>query len=80
MKQPPRSYYQRNEPGTGIIGIVPKLAPGAINPMWATEEGLQSIVERVVPVLDATRPKKTKKVATSMTISQVVIKEVELDE
>lgn len=57
-KPPPKPKKITDEAKT--IGKVPPLAPGETNPMWEIEKGLPSILKRVVPILNARRPKKRK--------------------
>ena len=66
------------QPGPGTIGHVLPLAPGHENLMWDTEKGLESIVERVEPYLEATRPQKKK--MKQVSDSNFGLKMVEVEE
>ena len=45
-----------------VLGDVPALAAGAINPMWAIEKRLPAVAKRLVPILRATEPRKEKRI------------------
>ena len=45
MNEYHRKWAAKHEPGPGVIRIVPKLAEGAINPMWATTESVIEMAE-----------------------------------
>ncbi len=49
----------------GTIGQVPKLAPGATNPMWAITDSVTQIARDVAPFLSEQKPKRYKTVNQS---------------
>lgn len=66
--------------GPAMIGEIAPLAEGHVNPMWETERGLQSMVERVGPYLEVTRPKKTKlKTISAPEMGKFLMKTVEVE-
>lgn len=51
-------WHKRNAPGPGVIGMVPKLAQGAINPMHATEASVTKLSEELGPEMAQLFPKR----------------------
>lgn len=59
-------WHKRNDPGPGVIGLVPKLAQDAINPMHAIELSVTKLSEELGPEMAQLFPKR-KEVKIRMT-------------
>ena len=56
-----KKYYEANGGPKALMGNVPKLAEGAVNPMWATTESVKEVASIVAPILRTREPKKKAK-------------------
>lgn len=81
QKKQQRDWYERNAPGTGVIGLVPKLAQEAINPMWATEASVIALSEEYAETISTLTPKKVKsKMVSVSSKGQYLVKVEEITE
>ena len=74
-----RKKYEPEEP-KGVMGEVPYLIPGEVNPMWEMTKSVKDFSKIAADILNATTPKKIKKrIVMSKDGWNVVQKEVEDD-
>lgn len=57
-------HFEHDEP-KGTIGDVPRLAPGAINPMWSISRGIEKMAQLGADALNITKPIHSKKVVVN---------------
>lgn len=53
-----KEWQQKNLPGPGVIGRTFPLAPGAVNPVWKTEESVKRMARKMVKEGLLPTPKK----------------------
>ncbi len=46
-----KRWHQKNDPGSGVIGLTYTLAPDAQNPMWTISANLEPLCAVVGPLL-----------------------------